>query len=57
MKAFCVFHSLPYRYFRASFSSGVSMSNSLRLADECKFRFGWMCWFIHQKTGGQTPEL
>lgn len=49
MKAFCVFHSLPYKYFRARVSSGVNTPNSLHLADKCKLRFGWMCWFIHQR--------
>lgn len=57
MKTFPAFHSLSYGYFRAVFSSGVNMPNSLHLADECKLKFGWMCWFVHWKTGGQTPEL
>lgn len=57
MKAFHVFHSLFYRYFRAGFSSGVNAPNSLHLADECKLKFGCMCRFVHWKTGGQTPEL
>lgn len=49
MKAFHVFRSLPYKYFRARFSSGVNTTNSFNLADECKLGFGWLHRVIYQE--------
>jgi len=52
MKASHVFRSLPYKYFRARFSSGVNMTNAFNSADECKLRFGWLHWVIYQEPDG-----